>query len=105
MRALSAVLSDLIVFAEGVITRPNGNHPYTECFDAIASEIRHADALPAESVRTTRAAMVTVIAIEEFRRDGGEPGSRWLMLAGAALPMLRTEAWLALKNEKEARAG
>lgn len=105
MRALSAVLTELIVFADSVVTRPQSHHGNSEQFAALASEVRHAAALPAESVRTTQAAMVIVIAIEEFRQSGEEPGSRWLMLVGATLPLLRSEAWLALNNEKEARPG
>jgi hypothetical protein len=105
MRALSATLTDLIEFAEGVVTRPRSNHEYAGAFVVLASEVRYADTLPAEGVRTTRAAMVMVIAIEEFRQSGQEAGSRWLMLAGATLPLLRGEAWLAMNNEKEARPG
>ena len=105
MRALSNVLNDLIGFAESAVTRPNSDHGYTEQFAALAAEVRYADALPAENIRTTRAAMVIVIAIEEFWRGGREPGSRWLMLVGATLPMLRAEAWIAINNEKEARPG
>lgn len=104
MRALSAVLTDLIGFAEGVVARPRSDHGYADHFAALAGEVRHADALPAENIRTTRAAMVIVIAIEEFRRDA-EPGSRWLMLVGTALPLLRSEAWIAMNNEKQARPG
>lgn len=105
MRPLSATLNEMIVFTEGVVTRPRADRDYEGYFATLAGEVRRADALPAESIRTTRAAMVTVIAIEEFRQSGEEPGSRWLMLLGATLPLLRSEAWLAMNNEKEARPG
>lgn len=104
MRALSAVLYDLIGVAEEVVTRPRLVDQSFK-FSALGSEVRYADALPAEGVRTTRAAMVMVIALEEFRNGDREPGSPWLMMAGATLPLLRGEAWAATKNEKEARAG
>jgi hypothetical protein len=105
MKPLSATLNELIVFAEGVVTRPRADRDYAGYFAALANEVTRVDAQPAESIRTTRAAMVVVIAIEEFRQAGEEPGSRWLMLVGAALPLLRSEAWLAMNNEKEARPG
>jgi hypothetical protein len=69
----------------------------------LAREIRHADALPAEGSRTTRAGLVMVIALEEFFSSDREPTSQMLMLAGATLPWLRGEAWIARKNENEAR--
>jgi hypothetical protein len=105
MRALSATLYDLIGFAQSVVTQPRMEHGYADLFWTLASEVRRHDALPAEGIRTTRAAMVVVIAIEEFKNSGEEPGSRWLMLVGATLPLLRSEAWLAMNNEKEARPG
>ena len=62
-----------------------------------------ADARPAEGIRTTRAAVIMVIAIEEFCAGDREPTSQWLGLAGTTLPLLRAEAWRARRNEQEAR--
>ncbi|MBR1150124.1 hypothetical protein JQ575_05620 [Bradyrhizobium sp. JYMT SZCCT0428] len=110
MRPLSQTLNDLIGFAEETVTRPNrySGHALGARFGELAAEIRGADARPAEAVRTTRAAMVMVYALEGFYAGEPEAGSRslespWLMLAGAALPLLRVEAWIAFNNEKAAR--
>jgi hypothetical protein len=105
MRLLSETLVDLIGFAEETITRPAKYYGVSvdERFTSLAAEIRHADALPAEAIRTTRAGMVMVIALEEFFAGDREPTSQMLMIAGATLPWLRGEAWTARKNEKEAR--
>src|ERR1700682_2453504 len=105
MRPLSETLTDLIGLAEETITRPSKHYGFTpdQHFTGLATEVRRADALPAEGVRTTRAALVMVIALEEFFAGDREPTSQMLMLAGATLPWLRGEAWAARKNEKEAR--
>lgn len=106
MNTLSQTLNDLIGFAEEVITRPSRYFPGPALearFAHIAEAIRHADALPAEGIRTTRAAMTMVIVLEEFFAGDREPTSQLLGIAGAALPWLRTDAWRALRNEKEAR--
>ncbi len=107
MRPLSQALTALIGFAEETITRPGKFHGFRldEGFGELAREIRRHDALPAEGVRTTRSAMVMIIALEEFFDSDREPTSRWLMVAGVTLPILRGEAWRAAKNEKEARPG
>jgi hypothetical protein len=106
MRPLSETLTDLIVFAEQVITRPAmvPNLANNGMLPTLAREVKYADALPAESVRTTRAAMVMIIVLEEFFAGDCEPDERALMLAGATLPWLRGEAWVARRNEKEAGA-
>lgn len=105
MRPLSQTLNDLITVASEIVTRPRsgtginaGGH-----FDMLAAEVRQAENSPAEAVRTTRAAMIMVFALEEFRDGEQEAGSPWLMMAGTALPLLRVEAWVALNNEKQAR--
>jgi hypothetical protein len=102
MRALSEALTDLIALAEHVVTRPRSAEPIAsiERLSLLAGEVRKADALPAEGERTTRAAVVMVIALEEFCGGGRPAGSPWLMLAGTTLPLLRTEAWLAMRNER-----
>lgn len=107
MRPLSEILTDLIGFTEETITRPNKHFGFTveDRFIELAREVSYADALPAEGVRTTRAALVMVIVLEEFFSGDREPTSRLLMLAGASLPWLRGEAWAAHRNEKEAMAG
>jgi hypothetical protein len=106
MRQISEILTDLIGFAEETITRPTRSYGFAvdERFVELAAEVRHADSLPAEGIRTTRMALIMVIAIEEFY--GGEriATSQLLMLAGATLPLLRAEAWVAARNEKEAAA-
>ena len=69
MRPLSEILVDLIGFAEEVITRPAMHHygfAIDTRFAALAAEVRHADARPAEGVRTTRAAVVMVTVLEQF---------------------------------------
>jgi len=106
MRPLSEVLIDLIGFTEETITRPSRYHGFVvdQRFADLAAEVRHADARPAEGPRTTRAAMVVVIAIEAFFATDRPPTSPCLMVAGAALPWLRGEAWTAMTNEKAARA-
>lgn len=103
-RPLSEILTSLIGISEDFVTRPaTVMTRYGNGLAALAAEVRHADALPAEGVRTTRAALVMVIALEEFCAGDHSPGSPWLMLAGTTLPLLRVEAWLALRQEKEAR--
>jgi hypothetical protein len=105
MRPLSETLTDLIRFAEETITKPSKHYGFMvdQRFADVAAEVRHADALPAEGARTTRAGMVMVITLEEFFAGEREPTSHMLMLAGATLPWLRGEAWTAFRNEKEAR--
>jgi len=105
MRPLSEILTDLIGFTELTITRPAKHYGFAvdQSFTDLAAEVRRADALPAEGVRTTRAALVTVILLEEFFASDRDATSRLLMLAGAALPWLRCEVWIAHRNEKEAR--
>jgi hypothetical protein len=112
MRELSKTLTELVDVANHVITRHGltlGGDIVSGKFGQLAAEVRDAEARPAEGVRTTRAAMMMVFALEGFRetgRDGGERNleNQWLMLAGAVLPLLRVEAWVAFNNEKAARA-
>lgn len=113
MRPLSSTLNDLIGFAEETVTKPNryvAGPTLDSRFAGIADEVRAAAARPAENIRTTRAAVMMVNALEGFYEAGNEPdGSAhtqnpWLMLAGATLPLLRVDAWRAFNNEKQARA-
>ncbi len=106
MRPLSQTLTDLITYSSNVITRSGmtlAGEGGGDLFANLAAEVRHAEARPAEGIRTTRAAVVMINALEGFRETGGERGSPWLMLAGTTLPMLRVEAWIAFNNEKAAR--
>jgi len=110
MRPLSETLTDLIVLAEDSVTRPSRYRagPALDAkFAALATEVRDAEARPAENVRTTSAAMIMVLALEEFHATGATSenlSNPWLMLAGATLPLLRIDAWRAFNNEKQARA-
>lgn len=110
MKPLSETLTDLIGFAEETVTKPNrySGSTLTARFADLAAEVRQADARPAENIRTTRAALIMVMALEEFYDANNECGptplkNPWLMLAGTTLPLLRVDAWRALNNEKQAR--
>jgi len=107
MRELSKTLGALIDIANQVVTRHGltlGGHIVSGPFAEIAAEIRAADARPSEGIRCTNAAFAMVIALEAYRDGERDPGSPWLMIAGALLPLLRADAWRALNDEKEARA-
>lgn len=106
MRPLSETLTDLIVLAEAVVSRPRSMAVAKDVtpLPTLAAEIRRAAELPAEDVRTTQAALIMAIALKEFFDGDREPGSQWLGVAGVVLPLLRVEAWAALNNEKAARA-
>ncbi len=109
-RPLSTTLTDLIGFAEQTVTKPTryGATDTAWKFAAIAAEVREAEARPAENIRTTTAAMIMVMALEEFHAAGATSenlSNPWLMLAGATLPLLRVDAWRAFNNEKQARVG
>lgn len=107
IRPLSQTLTELIAVAADVITRRGmtlSGAGLGDQFVQLSQEVRQAEARPAESLRTTRAAMIMVFALEEFGAGPRDPGSPWLMLAGTTLPLLRVDAWLAMNNEREARA-
>ena len=105
MRSLSETLTDLIGFAEETITRPANHYGFMvdQRFTIVSQEVRRADALPAEGIRTTRAGMIMITALDEFFGGDREATSPWLMLAGTTLPLLRAEAWRAKRNEQEVR--
>ncbi|MCP1832796.1 hypothetical protein [Bradyrhizobium sp. USDA 4545] len=104
IRPLSQVLTDLIAIAEHLVTRDRFAVPMaTSRFNELAAEVRAADQRPAEGKRATYAAMVMVNAIEAYHATGGDAGSPWQMLIGTALPLLRTDAWLAFNQEKAAQ--
>lgn len=106
MRTTSTVLSNLIVLAEEAIVRPQLlDDRFRQRFVSVADDMRHVDARPAEDLRTTRAGMLMVGAIEEYLSPALPADRRnWLMVAGVLLPLLRNEAFAALKNERGQRA-
>jgi hypothetical protein len=107
MRELSKVLLDLIDLANDVVTRKGMTLGVGmgagEQFSRLAAEVREAEQRPADGVRATYGAVIMINALEAFCATGGAAGSPWLMLAGAALPLLRADAWLALNQEKAAQ--
>jgi hypothetical protein len=99
MRSLSAHLNHLITLAEDVIRNPaRWRTAQPPGFVVVAAEVRRVHALPAEATRTTRAGIVMCEAIEGFVADGLD---HWQMLIGATLPILRREAYIAFRNERE----
>ncbi|MDA9521662.1 hypothetical protein XI06_15260 [Bradyrhizobium sp. CCBAU 11434] len=102
MRTLSRTLNDLILVVEDTLTRPARYQTIVadRKFPDLAAEIRVFDAKPAEHARCTNAAMAIVHLLEAFYASDCEATSPWLSAVGAALPLLRTEAWQALRNEK-----
>ncbi|MES5483616.1 hypothetical protein QMZ05_12730 [Bradyrhizobium sp. INPA03-11B] len=104
IRPLSQTLNDLIGIAESVVTRARYATPMPRAtFAALAAEVREAESLPADGQRATYGAIVVVNAIEAFHATGSESGSPWQMIVGTALPLLRTDAWIALNQEKAAQ--
>jgi hypothetical protein len=105
MKSLSEHLTILAATAEDIMRRPAHEIPTAlpPAFAELACEIRAADGRPAEGIRTTRAGVIMVTAIEAFfaERDGVH---HWQMLIGATLPILKREAWQAFSNERAARA-
>ena len=103
MKRLSMVITDLIILAQQVISAPRLNN--YQGLAEIAAEVRRADALPAEYVRSTRAALMLVMAIEEHRHCNAnrsrELEPQWLMIVGVLLPLVRAECWTAVTNERE----
>jgi hypothetical protein len=100
MKPLSETLTILITIAEEIMRRP-AQQTVTSAppaFAALAVQIRYAHERPAEAVRTTRAGIVMCEAIEAFLAEGGD---RWQMIIGATLPVLRLEAFLAFRNERD----
>lgn len=106
MRPLSESLTVLIATAEDLVRRPQQSWSALTStgFADLATEIRAADARPAEGVRSTRAAVIMITAIEA-RADSFADDLSWQMLIGAALPLLRREAWQALNSERGAAQG
>lgn len=104
IRPLSQTLTELITIAESMVTRARYAAPMPAGhFTVLAAEVREAEQRPAEGKRATYGAIVIVNAIEAFHATGSEQGSPWQMLIGTALPLLRTDAWIALNQEKAAQ--
>lgn len=101
MRPLSQALTELIKCADDIVLRPAvlAAFPPPKFFDLIG-EINLADERPAENIRTTRAAMAMIPAIENFYADS-KGDCHWQMVIGAILPLLRRDAFRALQNERE----
>jgi hypothetical protein len=106
MRPVSETLKILIATADDIMRRPLHTLPTAlpPGFAELAAEIRRIDARPAEGLRATRSAIVMVSAIEGFFA-GQEADDRWQMVIGAALPILRREAFAAWRSEREVMMG
>jgi hypothetical protein len=98
MKALSEHLTQLITVAEEYMRRPVHLGSFPPGFAANAAELHRIHSLPAEGMRATRAGVVMCEAIGGFVVEGGE---HWQMLIGATLPILRREAYIAFRNERE----
>lgn len=101
MKPLSEHLLALIMTAEEIMRAPSERRtPLPSGFAEVASAIRRAHQQPAEGVRATYAGIVMLDAIEAFSATIND---RWQMQIGALLPILRDDAWQALRNEKGQR--
>lgn len=107
MKPLSQQMSSLISIAEDVLIGRRAAWTRLEEHElTLFAELRRIDRLPAEGVRRTCAAMVMISAIEGLQNVGSEEGrTRWLMLIGAALPLLKNDAWHRLCDERETSRG
>lgn len=105
IKPLYTTLCNLIVLTERVVTRPNFDRAaIRQQLADIASEVRAADARPAEDERVTQAAMVMIISLEQLRDEADRAAlSPWSMIAGAMLPLLRDDAYTALQQERGVR--
>lgn len=103
MRPLSQTLTELIGFTEELLTKPARHHGLAADtrFALLAQEIRDAERRPAEAIRCTASGVAILACTEAFFAGEMDPGSRWLGAIGALLPVLRGEAWQALRNEKD----
>jgi len=100
-RPIYTTLSNLIVLAEETVTRPQFDRfAFHQRVVDLASEVRSADARPAENDRVTQAAMVMIICLEQIRNLDIPFARPWVMLAGATLPLLREDAFTALEQER-----
>ncbi|BAL75975.1 hypothetical protein [Bradyrhizobium cosmicum] len=104
MRPLSQTLTELIGFTEELLTKPARHHGLAADtrFALLAQEIRDADKRPAEGIRCTSSGVAIVACTESYFAGELDPTSRWLGAIGGLLPLLRGEAWQAMRNEKDA---
>jgi len=108
MRALSAVLNDVIALGEMVVAKPLAmvSPARADSHTALSEEMQRHDSAPAEFVRSTRGGIALLSAVEEHWCALGARDERaaamWLMLAGATLPIVRHELGITIKNEREA---
>ncbi len=102
MKSLSESLTVLIATAEDIVRKPAHQIPASlpMGFAELASAVRHADSLPCDGIRSTRAGVVMCIAIEAFFSEQTAGDYHWQMMIGNTLPLLRRAAWQALKNER-----
>lgn len=100
MKPLSETLTLLIGTAEDIIRRPAQFSGVAPSFAGIAADLRHADASPSESVRTTRAGVIMCTAIEAFFADP-KTDHHWQMVIGTILPLLRIDAYQQLLQERD----
>ena len=98
MRPLSATLCDLVVIAEAAIMRPGGidRGNYAD----VRAEVTRADASPAEGERATSAAVIVVVALERYWYAAAADRQAWLMVIGTVLPLLRADAYRAIRAER-----
>jgi len=97
MRDLSAQLTALIAVAEDAVRR---DRIPSLSFADLASEIRHAHAMPADGIRCTNAAIAVLAVLDGLKAAQADKAMPWVMLIGAALPLLRADAFQALCNER-----
>jgi hypothetical protein len=103
MRPLSELLTVLIATSEDIIRRPRAvPTQLPQSFHELAHEIRQHDKQSVEGKRCTSAAIIMLLAIEEFMA-GPHDTTPWHMMVGATLPLLRVDAWNAMNAEREAR--
>jgi hypothetical protein len=106
-KPVSAILSNLIVLAEEFVVKPRivlGSAALHQRLMSIGEDVRAADARLQEGGPTTAAGMVMVSALEQYLQADEPLRGMWLIVAGALLPLLRTETFKAITNERTARA-
>lgn len=111
MRPLSHVLQDLLIVAEAVVARPVGHgmvlRERVERFAQLAAEVRRHDALPAEEARATCGGVGLALSIEQHWRAVEARNellaTLWLAGVGVLMPIVRTEAFIAMTNERGVR--
>lgn len=103
MKPLSQHLTDLIAIVDDL--NRNGWLTQQEGFVKVRAELRHLHETPCEGIRRTYSAAVVIDVIEGLQAAEGEKKRAWMVLLGAALPMLRDDAYQAYTSEFAARGG